>query len=1406
MKKNSRLTITRFYEEEFDSNPSMLLNDAASDVISWARVHEIDLDKIFHKIQLLPQGSEDKFTKYASYPEMNSALPPALKSKATLISHIRTTSGGIAYPYLALLIKGSIESVWNGYEYLQDCFEDAARTQLTEKEQAAAAQRRQDKIERFNETEKKRKAELEERQRIAEQKRQADIQWLNDYRATFAAANAEMGDGPYFSRKKIAGIVTLSNVKRMSDDRVGQHTSIPLTKLEGKDRGIMVAFQRILDTPISIRGKETGKLTTVTTETDALKGAVHVFGELVNGQRIIAGEGYATVASAMIAKNAHAGVMAYSASNLVEVINVLRRNYPESEIFVLVDNDHDTCRRGEGNAGMLSAITILDEHHKSKKVKCYVPTFEGMSKDSQKTASDFNDIHCKLGLDEVSKQVGARSNRILWDMTALERHIFKLRYVKNKDIKNQLKRCVLSGMNMVPRTMSKTEFKQLLTNELQRLQVRRDKIDMSGCIQYLNQFIERVDAAHTARAMAFRSFSSKITDPKKRPSHINYVQFKHPKVTEEVLNYIKGLSGPVILRAGMGSRKSSKALRQLMRLSERGLLSAHRQTLTHDLYRTMADAKPYDELGLDRDILHYQDEGVNEMAPYANKLVCCINSIIKGIFRPLVNNHDFFGMDEATQTLRSVLTGSAMAYPVDVYNMMKTAIATTTERVVLCDADANDHLVTLLEKANKLRLELGQEPWLQINIIDLPVSVEVENDDNTTSQIRVDHSEPNTVFLRIQHAIRHGERVLVATDSTKFAEQVREFVMELNGTLKRGEKHKKVLYVSQDTKPEIAVKEFQDDPERMAKQYDVLVYSPAISSGVSINVRHFTRHFGVFYGEIVPSDAIQMMRRDRKATQFTLGLGAMNHNRETDLMRMVRGFIEVSKDATCKMNFDDGTFSLGTHDTEFNRARMEMMIEENRARADFSNQILRILDADGYDVHRLEADEEEETLGKAARKELQLVIEARKFNLHMDSSTPSDDRREEMLKQNTLSEEERAQLNRWDIEHYLCEEVNALSYDFWNNGGLKKAARFELLRMTQEEAENFDAMESRTEFTYKVQMPNDQYPQTFSYKANDEGEALHALHRQFANMRITDFKQKKDENGIYECQVKFNGKDEKRRVVASNEKEAAEWLYAQYFNGEILSQSKNPVVEISKRQNLATNRRLLLQYLIDCGIDPETGEGEATQDAMKAAMDNLIKTEAMRDVFNNIAVIWGGRLDKGGKKRATDMFKLVAEQLGLEATNRRLARSEGRGVVWSFDSASWNAMDRRNERRRAAHVTSYELENLENKAITTIHDQMSSSIYNEMIMDQKEDPKGVVSCEPLTPWNQLLETAAKLVDLPIDWATGVFGEADRVVFTSGKMKLRHLCMVLRDQFMMDKGHELSNGEFTRLKNWKPAEV
>lgn len=1392
--------LQQFYQDEFHADPRAILDDACQDIINWASPFGIDLAAIFHEIQLPDQGGEDKLTKYASYAAMNKALPSELKSKATLTSHVKTAKNGIRYPSLGLIIKGSMETMWSGYEYLTQRFERESQYQLTDKEHKEREQRQAREKAAFQQRMAERQAKEAAKREEAERQRQLDKQWLENYHQAFNDAPAEMGTTGYFRKKKITAICALSNVKRMTDNRVGDHVSIPMVKLDGITRATAVAYQRVIDKPLIINGKSQSKMVTKSVDEKALHGAMHIFGNLVNGQDIWVGEGYATVASALLAKNASAGVMAYSANNLPLVVDTLRKAFPESRLYILVDNDHVTQAKGKGNPGVLAAITVLNKHHDSGKVYCHLPNLSEMSEEQREQSSDFNDVHCVLGLDAVSQQLKGRQTLIDWRMSALHRNLFAMRFMKNSDIRRHIKKTVLSGMHMVPGFMTAYELYTMIADELRLTDSERKGLQLKEKLRYLKNFLQYIDQAHTNRAMSVRSFSSRITDPERRPEHIVYHQFEQHKIDDNLVKFMRQCNGPIILRAGMGSRKSSKAIRTFMREAEQAILAAHRQTLTWDLFSTMASAQHYDNLGATNDILHYQDDGATEMGPYAKKLVVCINSIIKGIFRPLVNKHDFFAMDEATQTLRAILTGNSMAYPVQVYNMLKAALAATTEQVLLCDADANDHLVTLLERANEARVEMGLEPWPQIHVIDLPVSVDVNG-----APIRIDHTDPNTCFDKIEEAIKSGKRCLVATDSTKMAENVEELVNQLNNESDKNTKKIRCLYVSRDTKPEKRVQDFQDDPKGQAKHYDVLVYSPAISSGVSIDVKHFEAHFGVFYGEVVPSDAIQMLRRDRTATQFTLGLGKLNNTREKDMERLVRAFVENLQDTQCHMMRRDGTFNLGTHDTEFNRFRMELTVEENRSRADFSNQILRILSHDGYNVQRLDTDDATITAAKKRRKELTAIVEMRRFNLHMSATTPDEKRHEELLKQRNLSEVERAELNRYDIENVQCDEVTPSSYEFFQNGGLKKCALFELLQMSQEEADKFDQLERRTEYTFNLQLPDSQYPQKFTVRADSEDEARLAMQRQFAGVRISDLK---EENGVIEFKVKGNGIDDQRKwpiEAGVDPKQAiSQWVYETYCPAEVLSMTQAPVVEISFRANLGRNRSSLVQYLTTCGFTVENGQisGKATQEGMKQAMADLIATEAKRDVFNITCKMWGGRIDAGMKKRPTDLLKLVLEQLGLEAADGRETVANGRGKFWTITKASWIAMHDRHQRRKDKKVTAFSTQELENIELPTIHDLSISSKDTRKIVD----PACAQSQKSSRPYNQLIAQAAELVGVPLKWASELFSADEQGIFESGKLTLRHLCMAVRDCYMTDFGHTLNQGEFTKLKNWTPEGV
>ncbi|WP_142794403.1 hypothetical protein, partial [Klebsiella pneumoniae] len=57
--------------------------------------------------------------------------------------------------------------------------------------------------------------------------------------------------------------------------------------------------------------------------------------------------------------------------------------------------------------------------------------------------------------------------------------------------------------------------------------------------------------------------------------------------------------------------------------------------------------------------------------------------------------------------------------------------------------------------------------------------------------------------------------------------------------------------------------------------------------------KHFHRHFGMFCGEVVPSDAIQMLRRDRTAQEYIIGFDKLRGKRETDPEKIKRAYAQA---------------------------------------------------------------------------------------------------------------------------------------------------------------------------------------------------------------------------------------------------------------------------------------------------------------------------------------------------------------------------------------------------------------------------------------------------------------------------------------------------------------------------------
>ncbi|MDO3791230.1 plasmid replication protein, CyRepA1 family, partial [Salmonella enterica] len=784
----------------------------------------------------------------------------------------------------------------------------------------------------------------------------------------------------------------------------------------------------------------------------------------------------------------------------------------------------------------------------------------------------------------------------------------------------------------------------------------------------------------------------------------------------------------------MGSGKSKHLLRPMMHSAQRGVSVAHRVSLIGGLWDMMTRSD--DGRRMHADILHYQDPGYQELAPYASKLTICINSIIKGCWQPLMKSHDFFGLDEATQGLRATLSGKAMAHPVDVFNKLIDAIAYSEDHALLVDADASDILVDICELAMARRETSGLSTWTQIHVVELPVDVKYKNATGERVARRVLYTDTDRIMVEVLKAVNAGEKFLLATDSTNFAEQL---LLQLRDRWPE----KKWLYVSQDTKPDQEVVEFTDAPNQRAKLYDGLIYSPAISSGVSIEEKHFTRHFGCFCGQVVPSDAIQMLRRDRTATEFMVGLNKLPGVREESAENIKRGFLQALLE-TAEINdeftdaiLDGDRLSLGLADTTYIRMKFKVAAMEAQARNDFANNMICILYADGYNVSHLAEDETASAKGKELRKESKGRVWDMTVLRHLEAETPDENEHNELLARRSLSETEQAQLARWEIENELMLDVDEDSLKFLLEGGKKRLTLAELMTMDELTAARIDREQQAFSFTYQ-----------FRKGPRNEYVTITAINRETADAQFDRM-----QPGITGYTV-----------------------------------HSRPILEVTQRTYASLHRKVAREYFSTCGIDPDTGAGEATQEGMKAAMEKLMDASTA-DRFNNVLRFGGYINPKGRPKRPETVFKQICESFGYATQKRRLPRSQGLGYVWSIVPASWEFIHGILARRAEASlsfvqmkldVATAEIADLDCRSTIDIRSQVGSA--DTTFIDST-----------LTT----IEEAIAAMPVPFAWLRTTLTIEELVQLAT--MPPRLIQATVAGLFMADNMTQLSDGQYNELK-------
>ncbi len=370
-------------------------------------------------------------------------------------------------------------------------------------------------------------------------------------------------------------------------------------------------------------------------------------------------------------------------------------------------------------------------------------------------------------------------------------------------------------------------------------------------------------------------------------------QLDHKLIPDCTLTRLLNFKGVTVVKSGMGTGKTSIIGKALKDMTDSLVYIVHRVSLTRDASKKL-------EIG------HYQDDH-----QVTGGLAICVNSIINKMFdHYMVNNEDaIIIVDEISQVLRHVAYGS-VSNPEKVYNRLIELMK--TNKCVVMDADLDQHTFDTLKS------------------LEVPIQF-IENKHNTPSNVNLFYSK-DFLVESIMEAVKNGEKVAIASDSKNFVQSMVPVLKALGVN---------VLGVDGENSGELEQKLFLDNVNEMSKLYDVLLYSPAIGSGVSIVNCHFQKVFGLFEGTVTPSDAWQQLKRIRHIDTFDVYLNPQRRELPTDYAMVMNNILNSHK-IELALILDEKGEPVGYEGelTKFDKMAIPRQCFDNGQRNDFANNFL----------------------------------------------------------------------------------------------------------------------------------------------------------------------------------------------------------------------------------------------------------------------------------------------------------------------------------------------------------------------------------------------------------------------------------------------------------------------------------
>ena len=389
----------------------------------------------------------------------------------------------------------------------------------------------------------------------------------------------------------------------------------------------------------------------------------------------------------------------------------------------------------------------------------------------------------------------------------------------------------------------------------------------------------------------------------------------------QIVAFIVGISerdknAIIVDASAMASGKTQIAAQVTKQLQHDSIVAiAHRVSLIHGLSKTL-------------ELTHYNDVTPHE---YLKNLAVCVNSIqklnVSKRFKKSV-------VDEFRQTLETILMAKTIDNKKEILAEFN-ALLNNVEFSMCLDADMNDFCYDyLLEHTDKTIYRIHR-------------SVEPHN-----KQI-IERRNHNSIRKECVQNYLNGLNSMISVSTITEAQRCMQYFGERNIN------PSEILDITGENKKDARIKAFYLNPEEEIKKYRFLIYTPCITSGVSIVEPYFDRHYALFGKVLQSNENLQMIARDRTAQVIYCSFAKDTGKQlPTDMSQLIDGSIKQRmRLELCK----DGTLKSEIKLDEIELLQLKLMVQFNddlnNYRENFFNHAL----ANGYRVKSYDPNQPNET-------------------------------------------------------------------------------------------------------------------------------------------------------------------------------------------------------------------------------------------------------------------------------------------------------------------------------------------------------------------------------------------------------------------------------------------------------------